>query len=195
MAMGRLLCRILMAVVILAPGCAGGLTPLSGGPAGITMQPGRYVQASFFAPDFTPAELSYTLAAFPVEQAHRASAAEFEKILYAELVQAWQAQGLKLGPGDQAAALSGTIHHLALRGARVRWLTGRVHASLNISGAVTRGGRVVFAFRDQVKVSSPLAPGAAVPREREMLLSRLAREAVHHLLNELLLQGRTPESG
>lgn len=193
--MGRLLCRILMAVVVLASGCAGGFTPLPGGPAGMTMQPGRYVQASFFASDFKPEEMSYTLTAFPVEQAERAPAAAFEKIFQAELVQAWQAQGLKLGPAEPAAALSGTIHHLALRGTRLRWLTGRVHACLTISGAVTQGGRVVYAFRDQVHLSSPLAPGLAAPREQEMLLSRLAREAVHHILNELLLQGRTPESG
>ncbi len=193
--MGRLLCRILLAVVILASGCAGGVKPLPGAPAGAIWQPGRYVQSSFFAPDFKPEEMSYTLTAFPVEQADRAPAAAFEKIFQAELVRAWQAQGLKLGPAEPAATLSGTVHHLSLKGARLRWLTGRVHASLTMSGALTRGGQVLFAFRDQVRLSSPLAPGPAVPREQEMLLSRLAREAAQHLLNELLLQGRTPDSG
>jgi len=193
--MGRLLCRILVVLAVLASGCAGGVKPLPGAPAGAIWQPGRYVQSSFFAPDFKPEEMSYTLAAFPVEQAERAPAAAFEKIFQAELVRAWQAQGLKLGPAEPAAALSGAIHHLALRGARLRWLSGRVHACLTISGAVTQGGRVVYAFRDQVQFSSPLAPGLAAPREQEMLLRALAREAVHHILNELLLQGRTPESG
>jgi hypothetical protein len=195
MAMGRLLCRILVAVVVLVSGCAGGPKPWAGAPAGVLWQPGRYVLSSFFAPDFKPEDVSYTLAAFPVEQADRAPAVAFEKIFQAELVRVWQAQGLKIGPGEQAVTLSGTIHHLSLRGVRVRWLTGRVHASLTISGAVTQGGKVVFAFRDQVHLSSPLAPGPTAPREQELLLARLAREAVHHILNELLLQGRNPESG
>jgi hypothetical protein len=195
MAMGRLLCLIFVVLVLLASSCARGPKPLPSPPAGLTWQPGRYVQASYFAPDFKPDEVSYTLAVFPVEKADRAPAAAFQNTFQEELVRAWQAQGLKVGPGERAVTLSGTIHHLSLRGVRVRWLTGRVHASLTISGTVTRGEQVLFAFRDQVNLSSPLAPGPTAPREQEMLLGRLAREAVHHILNELLLQGRTPDSG
>ena len=55
---------------------------------------------------------------------------------------------------------------------------------------------MLFAFRDQVYLSSPLAPGLAAPMEKDLLLARLAREAVNHILNELLLHGPlTAESG
>jgi hypothetical protein len=188
MAMGRLLCLIFVVLVLLASSCAWGLQPLPTAPMGLALQPGRYVKESYFAPDFKPEEASYTFAAFPVEQADKAPSEVFQNIFQEELVRAWQAQGLKLGPGEKAGRLSGTIHHLSLRGARLRWLTGRMHASLTISGSFIREGQVLFAFRDHVNVSSPLAPGPAAPREQDLLLRRLAREAVHHLLNELLLQ-------
>ncbi len=80
-------------------------------------------------------------------------------------------------------------------GTRLRWLTGRLHASLAIAGTISRGEQVLFAFRDQVNVSSPLAPGPPAPREQELLLRQLARESIHHLLNELLLHGILDESG
>lgn len=193
--MGRLLCLMSVVLVLLVVSCAGGQKPLPGTPAGLPWQPGRYVQASYVAPDFKPAEVAYTFTDFPVQQADRAPAAAFQQIFQTELARAWQAHGLKVGPDRQAVNLSGTIHRLSLRGVRVRWLTGRIHASLTISGVISRGEQVLFAFRDQVNFSSPLAPGRAAPREQEMLLGLLAREAVHHLLNELLLQGRSPDSG
>ena len=138
--------------------------------------------------------VSYTFGTFTVAAANQAPAEAFLKIFQDELVRAWQAQGLKLGPGENACQLSGTIEGLAVTGARLRWLTGRVHAELAISGAINRGDQVLFAFRDQVHVSSPLAPGPPAPREQELLLRQLARETIYHILNELLLHGNTGES-
>lgn len=164
-------------------------------PAAVVFLPGEYLKESYFAPNFKPAETVYSLNAFPVAQASNAPAEAFRKIFAEELVRAWQVQGLKTGSGKDACSLSGTIHRLTVRGARLRWLTGRLFASLTISGTITRGAQVLFAFRDQVYLSSPLAPGLAAPREKELLLARLARETVNHLLNELLLHGSTGESG
>jgi len=163
--------------------------------AGVPLQPGRYVQESSVAPDFNPEGVSYSLGAFTVAGADRAPVETFSKIFQDELARAWQAQGLKLAPGENACLVTGAIRDLSVTGTRVRWLTGRVHASLAISGAITRGGQVLFAFRDQVSVSSPLAPGPPAPREQELLLRQLARESIHHLLNELLLHGILEESG
>jgi hypothetical protein len=164
-------------------------------PAAVVFLPGEYLKESYFAPDFKPADTIYSLNPFPVARASNASAEAFQKIFAEELVRAWQAQGLKIGSGKDACSLSGTIHSLAVRGTRLRWLTGRLFASLTISGTITRVDQVLFAFRDQVYLSSPLAPGVAAPREKDLLLARLAREAVNHLLNELLLQWSTTESG
>lgn len=169
---------------------------LTAGPAAVPLQPGRYVKESYFAPDFQPDRMAYTLNAFPVTQADNVPEQEFQKIFQEELDRAWQDQGLKLASGSDAACVSGIIRRVSLRGARVRWLTGRLHASLTVAGTITRGSQVVFAFRDQVYMSSPVDPGRPAPREKDLLLRRLARETVHHLLNELLLHGPpTAESG
>jgi hypothetical protein len=195
MAMYRWSCWIFWVLAALAAAGACGPRALPPQPAAVVFLPGEYLKESYFASDFNPAEAVYFLSAFPVAQASNASAEAFRKIFAEELVRAWQAQGLKIGSGKDACSLSGTIHRLAVRGARLRWLTGRLFASLTISGTITRGTRVLFAFRDQVYLSSPLAPGLAAPREKDLLLARLARETVNHLLNELLLHGSTPKSG
>ncbi len=163
--------------------------------AGVPLKPGRYVKESYVAPDFKPDEVSYTLGAFTVAPTGQAPAELFSKIFQDELGRSWQAQGLKLASGKDACLVTGTIEQLAVMGTRLRWLTGRLHASLAIAGTITRGEQVLFAFRDQVNVSSPLAPGPPAPREQELLLRQLARESIHHLLNELLLHGILDESG
>jgi len=195
MAMCRWSCWIFCVLAALAAVGACGPRALPPKPAAVVFLPGEYVKESYFAPDFNPAECIYSLNAFPVAQASNASAEAFRKIFAEELVRAWQAQGLRIGSGKDACSLTGTIHRLTVRGADFRWLTGRLFASLTISGTITRGSQVLFAFRDQVYLSSPLAPGLAAPMEKDLLLRRLAREAVNHLLNELLLHGSTPNSG
>ena len=193
--MCRWSCWIFCVLAALTAVSACGPRALPPKPAAVVFLPGEYVEESYFAPDFKPADTIYALNAFPVARSINASAEAFQKIFQEGLVRAWQAQGLKIGSGQNACSLSGTIHYLAVKGARLRWLTGRLFASLTISGTITRGDQVLFAFRDQVYLSSPLAPGVAAPREKDLLLARLAQEAVNHLLNELLLHGLTAESG
>lgn len=172
-----------------------GPRPLPAASAGLPFQPGRYVKESYFAPDFKPVEATYAVNAFPVTAARNAASEAFSKLFQEELVRAWQAQGLKVGSGKKTCRLSGTIYHLSVKGARFRFLTGRLRATLTISGAITLGDQVLFAFRDRVTMSSPVAPGLGVPKEKELLLSQLARETVFHLLNELMLHGPSIESG
>ncbi len=188
---------ILCLLTVLVSVAACGPRVLPAGPAaGVPLQAGRYVKESYVAPDFNPTRLTYSFHAFPVTQATNASEQTFQKIFQEELVRAWQDQGLKIAAGKEAGRVSGTIHRLLVRGARFRWLTGRLYASLSISGTITRGSQVLFAFRDQVYMASPVAPGRAAPLEKDLLLRQLAQEAVHHLLNELLLHGPpTAESG
>jgi hypothetical protein len=192
MAMRRMifLMACVLAVFLAALGACGPLV-LPPPPAGLTLQPGQYVRASYFAPDFNPEEVSYTFTRFTVAPGSDALSEAFLKILQEELVRAWQAQGLKVDQGKNVVRLSGTIQGLSLKGARLRWLSGRLFASLTISGTITRGEQVLFAFQDHVDLSSPVSPGLAAPREKDLLLHQLAREAAHHILNELLLHGRT----
>jgi hypothetical protein len=192
MAMRRLL--FLMACVLTAfiaalGACAPLILPPP--PAGVPLLPGQYVRLSYFAPDFKPEDVSYTINAFTVAPDSDAQAGAFAKILQDELIRAWQAQGLKLDHGEEAARLSGTIQYLSVKGARLRWLSGRIFASLTIAGTIARGEQVLFAFQDQINLSSPVSPGFVAPREQDLLLRHLAREAAQHILNELLLHGRT----
>ena len=186
--MCRLCLWVTSVLAALTVGACGPRLMLPAAPAGVPLQPGIYVKESYLAPGFKPEELSYILGDFTVTEASGASPELFLKIFQDELIKSWQAQGLKLGPGEHAATLSGTIQNLAVQGARLRWLTGRLQASLVIAGTITRGNRVLFAFQDALEVSSPMAPGPPAPREQELLLRQLAREAMHHILNELLLK-------
>jgi hypothetical protein len=195
MAMGRWFGWIFCVVTLLIGVVACGPRGLPAGPAAAPLQPGRYVKETYFGPDFNPEQMTYTLGAFTVTKASNAPAEAFQQIFQEELLRAWQAQGLKVGAGKDAGHVSGIIHRVSVTGARLRWFTGRLQAALVVSGAVTRGEQVRFAFRDQVYASSPVAPGRAAPREKDLLLRQLAREAVHHLLNELLLHGPAAESG
>jgi hypothetical protein len=192
MAMRRfifLMACVLAAAVAALGACAPLVLPPP--PAGVPLLPGQYVLSSYFAPDFKPQDVSYTFGVFTVAPGSEALSGTFQDILQDELVRAWQAQGLKLDHGKEAARVSGTIQYLSVKGARLRWLSGRIFASLTIAGTITRGEQVLFAFQDQINLSSPVSPGLAAPREQELLLRQLAREAAQRILNELLLHGRT----
>jgi hypothetical protein len=192
MAMRRVifLMACVLAACLAALGACGPLV-LPPPPAGFpSLQPGRYVQESYVAPDFQPAAASYFFTPFTIAPGSDALAEAFQKVLQDELVRAWQAQGLKVEHSKNGARVSGTIQHLSIKGARLRWLSGRIFASLTMAGTITRGEQVLFAFQDQVDLSSPVSPGWVAPREQELLLHQLAREAAHHILNELLLHGR-----
>jgi hypothetical protein len=165
-------------------GCAPRL-PLAT-PPGVVLEPGRYLTAYYRAQDFSPAQATYVLKPFPVEMAQGFSAATFQSLFMQELTQAWRANGLKLSTqGD--SVLSGVIQWVAIRGAAFRFLRGKVDAELEVSGAITRGSDILFAFQDRISLSSPLNPGPPAPKENELLLRQAAQTFASHLLNELLL--------
>jgi hypothetical protein len=165
-------------------GCAPRLAPAT--PAGVALTPGRYLTAYYRAPDFIPAQTAYVLSPFTVETAQSVAADTFQSLFMEELTQAWRANGLKLShQGD--TVIDGVVQFVALRGTAFRFLRGRVNADLVVSGAITRGGDILFACQDRISLSSPVNPGPPAPKEDELLLRQAARTFAIHLLNEMLL--------
>ena len=165
-------------------GCAPRLAPAT--PPGVALSPGRYLTAYYRAPDFTPAQATFVLPPFPVETAQGLDADTFQGLLMEELTLAWRDNGLKLSPqGD--TAVNGVVQFVAIRGAILRFLLGKIDADLIVSGAITRGGDTLFACQDRFSLSSPVNPGPPAPKERELLLRQVARTFAIHLLNEMLL--------
>jgi hypothetical protein len=165
-------------------GCAPRLAPAT--PPGVALSPGRYLTAYYRAPDFTPAQAAFVLTPFPVETAQGVAADTFQDIFLEELTLAWRANGLKLSDqGD--AVVNGVVQFVAVRGAALRFLRGKIDADLVVSGAITRGGDTLFACQDRFSLSSPVNPGSPAPKERELLMRQAARTFAIHLLNEMLL--------
>jgi hypothetical protein len=165
-------------------GCAPRLAPAT--PEGVVLQPGRYLTAYYRAPDFTPAQATYVLQPFPVETTQGVAPDTFQGLFMEELTQAWQANGLKLSDqGD--TAVNGVVQFVALRGAALRFLLGKIHADLVVSAAITRGSDTRFACQDRISLDSPVKPGVPAPKETELLLRQAARTFATHLLNEMLL--------
>jgi hypothetical protein len=165
-------------------GCAPRLAPAT--PEGVTLAPGRYLTAYYRAPDFTPAQATYRLSAFEVETARGVDGDAFKALFMEELTLAFRANGLKLSEtGD--TVVGGTVQYVAIRGAALRFLRGKIDADLVVSGVITRGGETLFAAQDRISLSSPVNPGPPAPKERELLLRQAARTFAVHLLNEMLL--------
>ncbi|MBM4284015.1 MAG: hypothetical protein FJ128_02030 [Deltaproteobacteria bacterium] len=194
--MRRPLSLILASVLALAAalgGCAAAPLPLV--PVeGRTLTPGRYLAGVWRDPEFQPERASFRLAAFPVEEAVDTAADRFLPLLEEELRRAFAANGLRLTDTREACAVSGAIHRVEVQGTRFRFLRGRISAELEVSGAISQGERVVFAFRDRFRLYSPISPGAPAPREEELLLTRISQELARRLLTELLLHGPPGES-
>lgn len=170
-------------VLLLAAGCRSLTLPPP--PPGVELRPGQYVGEYFAAPDFDPAAGRYQLAPLRVEEG-RTTAAAFPRLFQEELSRAFAANGLTLGLAPADYRLSAVIHRVEVSRA-FRWWRGRISAHLLFSGTITHKERVVFACRDAVTLSSPVAPGPAAPREEELLLRQLARTAAQRLLNQMLL--------
>jgi hypothetical protein len=165
-------------------GCAPRLAPAT--PAGLTLEPGRYLTAYYRAPDFTPAQATYVMTPFAVETAQGSGAETFQGLFMEELTKAWRANGLNISDqGD--TAVNGVVQSIALRGAAFRFLLGKIEADLVVSGAITRGDDTLFAWQDRISLSSPVNPGSPAPKEAELLLRQVARTFAGHLLNEMLL--------
>lgn len=165
-------------------GCAPGMTPILMGD--LTLQPGRYLTASYRVPDFAANRTAYALEPFTVPAAQGVDPEAFPAQLQAELSRAFQANGLKIDPGSDAV-LSGTVSRLTIKGASFRFIFGKITAEFTVQGRITRGGETLFAFQDRISLTSPLNPGPPAPKEKELLLNLAARTFATHLLNELLL--------
>jgi hypothetical protein len=164
--------------------CAPRLAPAT--PAGVTLQPGRYLTAYFRAPDFAPAQAKYMLTPFAVEAAEGVAADSFQALFMEELSEAWKANGLKVSAqGD--TAVNGVVQFVAVRGKALRFIRGKIDADLVVSASLTRGGDTLFACQDQFSLGSPVNPGPPAPKEVELLLRQAARTFAVHLLNEMLL--------
>jgi hypothetical protein len=182
---------LLLALLLLGWGCAPRLAPAT--PAGVTLEPGRYLAAVYRNPEFNPSAVTYTLEPFTVAHAQGVAATAFQTIFQEELSRGLAANGLKLVPAGEVS-LTGTIQEVDLRGTSVRFLTGKIWVDLVVSGAISRGETTMFAFQDHLHLNSPVNPGPPAPKESELLLRQAARTLVIHLLNELLLY-RPPAEG
>jgi hypothetical protein len=174
-----------LALCLVCLGCCVSRLPPATPPA-VTLQPGRYLTAYYRAPDFHPAQATYALTPFPVETAQGFPAEAFQTLFMAELTQAWEANGLKLSP-QGTTALAGMIQTVAICGKAIRFITGKIDASLVVSATIARGDETLFACQDRISLSSPVNPGPPAPKEDELLLRQAARTFASHLLNEMLL--------
>lgn len=165
-------------------GCAPRISPTL--PAGLALQPGRYLTSFYRSPDFDPARTVYALEPFPVEAAQEVDPAAFQAQLQEELTRALGANGLKLDP-KSPTTLSGTVQQVEIVGTTFRFIFGRLTTHLTVQGVIRRGDETLFAFQDRLQLSSPVNPGTPAPKERELLLAQAARTFAAHLLNELLL--------
>ena len=165
-------------------GCAPRLAPAL--PADIVLQPGRYLTSVYRAPDFPAARTVYGLEPFTIQAAQGVDPQGFQTQLQDELARAFKANGLKIDPKSDTV-LRGTVQSVEIRGASIRFITGKITAYLTISGAISRGDETLFAFQDRISLTSPVNPGPPAPRERELLLHLAVRTFAIHLLNELLL--------
>ncbi len=186
-----LIAALVMAPAWLVGGCAPALAPTV---AGITLQPGSYVTASYRAPGWAAARTSYALSPFPVQAAPGVDPETFQTLLQEEISRALQANGLKVDPHSDTA-LRGTVSRVEVRGASLRFITGSITAALTVEGQVSRGSEVLFAFQDRISLNSPVNPGTPAPKEKELLLTHVARTCADHLLNELLLTGAPAPAG
>jgi hypothetical protein len=154
--------------------------------AGVALQPGRYLTSVYRAPDFQAARTVYALEDFPVQAAQGVEPEVFQARLQEELSRGFRANGLRLDP-QGGAVLRGAVQDVEIRGVKLRFLTGRITGYLTVEGTIARNGEILFAFQDRIGLSSPLNPGPAAPREKELLLDEAIRTFTIHLLNEMLL--------
>ena len=162
--------------------------PLPSPVEGVTLQPGRYLEGYYFAPGFAPGQATYALEPFTVEEARGIDANTVADLLQTELAKAWSANGLKLKPGKGFCRVSGVVRQVKVQGSLFRFVMGKLSILLEVSGAITRDGETLFAFSDLIQATSPLKPGPAAPKEKELLVGQAVRSFLNHLLTELLLQ-------
>ncbi len=184
----------LILALLLGPAC--GPRRLAS-PGGVSLKPGDYLEASYRAPDFDPEQVSFVLEPFTLDRTQGVAPDTFQTLLQRELAKALADNGLSTTPSEEQppCRLTGTVEKIQVRGSSLRWLIGKISGDLRVSGTISRGEEVLFAFQDRIHLVSPLNPGRAPPKETELLLQQLVHIFATHLMNELLLQGVAPEGG
>lgn len=162
---------------------------------GLPLSPGRYLARYYRSPDFDPAQASYRLENFSLEEIKGLDHQQAGRWFQEELAQAFENNGLPLRAGAARCIVSGTVSRFYLRGPILRFLTGKSSATLRARGEIRRGKEIVFAFRDQIRLSLPVNPRYPSALEDELI----ARQAISHfasnLLNEMLLPALRPPPG
>lgn len=161
-----------------------------GGGAGQDLEPGRYLQQVYRSPELQPAAMGYTVAPLPVVLAQGISAQEAATVLQEELLQALQANGLRVNRGNPDAALSGQVERFTVAAPLWRFLSGRGQAQVRVRGEIRRGQEVLFAFQDEVTVNPAVNPRHKPALEPNLLARQAARRLAMNLVNELLLPPR-----
>jgi hypothetical protein len=154
---------------------------------GLPLVPGRYLTLYYGSPDFKPAQLSYRLEVFPLEQVQGLDPSLAARWFQEELAGALTDNGLALKVEDAQCTLSGTVSRFYLRGPTFRFLSGKSHASLQVAGVLRQGPEIVFAFQDQVQITLPINPRHQTDLESELMARRVIRGFANNLLNEMLL--------
>ncbi len=158
------------------------------------LQPGRYVQQVYRSPELQPAAVAYTIEPQPVALAQGISVQEAARVFQEELVQALQANGLRVNGGSQGAVWTGNVERFAVAAPFWRFLSGRGQAQVAARGEIRRGPELLFAFYDAVTVNPAVNPRHRPPLETDLLARQAARRLAANVLNELLLPPR-PEAG
>lgn len=170
--------------LLAALGCLG--PSLAPRPEGEGFRPGQYVREYFAAPDFNPTTGRYHLAAIRVHRVQGVRPENVPQLFAAAVSQALKDNGLTVAAAGAEYEITLVCERLAVSQA-FRRLRGRISATLALSGTINREGRRMFAFRDALHLTSPLAPGPPAPQETELLLEQLSQEAARRLVNQILL--------
>ncbi|MFP3868541.1 MAG: hypothetical protein ACLFUU_10330 [Desulfobacteraceae bacterium] len=159
---------------------------------GLPLTAGRYLGKYYQSPDFRPAQESYLLEDFPLNEVSRLDAALATRLFNEELVTALESNGLILKDEEADCTLSGQILQLYLRGPTYRLVSGKSSATLRVAGVIRRGPEVVFGFADQVQVTLPINPRYPSTMEPELMVRQVMRRFASNLLNEMLLPHPSP---
>jgi hypothetical protein len=191
-------------------GCAPARHPA--GFAGLSMEPGRYLQKYYRNPHFEPATAVYQVEPFPVEQVSGIGPEQARVLFHEELLKAMIANGLQVSQTEAPAGrqkpkegqgksiptviVSGVVAKFVVASPAWRFLSGRGHVDLVVVGEMRRGREIVFAWQDEVTVNPPVNPQHRPTLEPDLMARLAVRRFTTDLLNELLLlPKKEPEAG
>ncbi|MBM4287074.1 MAG: hypothetical protein FJ135_02795 [Deltaproteobacteria bacterium] len=188
----RIFCRLVFVLcgALVWAGCAKAWQPSDF--AGLELQPGRYLHNYYRSPGLDPAAAVYEVGPFAMERVAGLSQEQASRLFNEELVQAMEANGLRVRGEKPELIINGRVARFAVASPFWRFFSGRGHADLRVEGEVRQGQEVVFAFQDQVSIAPPVNPRHRPALEPELIARQAARRFAKNFLNELLLP---PDSG